>query len=369
MNVLQVIPELNAGGVEQTILDLTEALTKAGHQAHILSAGGRLEGKIIAAGGILHRRDIGAKNPLRLPGHIKATQKLIRDHAIDIVHAHSRVPALSAYKAAQKSGTPFVTTYHGIYNANNALKRRYNAIMTRGDIVIANSNYTRDHIIAEHATSPDKIRVLPRGVDMGVFDPGKVSEIAIQALRQAWGVQAGQTCLLLPGRLTRWKGQLVAIKAMSKLPESHVLVLLGDAQGRTDYVAELKALAQTLGVTDRIRLPGHSMDMPAALAASDLVISASTDPEAFGLIAAEAQAMMKPVVASAHGGSLETVDDGRTGLLVPVGDADALAGGITRALAGLPDTGAAGRARIAQYFSKTALQSGVLDVYKRLISS
>lgn len=368
MNVLQVIPELNAGGVEQTILDLTEALTAAGHTAHIVSAGGRLEDKVIAAGGILHRRNIGSKNILSLPSNIAATKAIIQQNEIDIVHAHSRAPAWPSYYASRKTKTPFVTTYHGIYNANNAIKRGYNAIMTRSDVVIANSNYTRDHIIKEHGISPDKIAVLPRGVDMDVFDPANVSASDIFALRSEWGVGEGQICLLLPGRLTRWKGQHVAIKALAALPDNCRLILLGDAQGRTDYETELTSLARDLGIESRVKLPGHFTNMPLALAASDVVISASTDPEAFGLIAAEAQAMMKPVVASAHGGSLETVDDGRTGRLTAVGDAADLAAGITTALAGLPDVGAIGRARIARSFSKAALQAGVLDVYKNCLS-
>lgn len=369
MNVLQVVPALCAGGVERTTIEMCQALTAAGYTAHVASEGGRLEDELAAAGGILHHLPMSSKNPLKLRSNSQALIGLIKTYNIDIVHARSRAPAWPAHAAARSCGVPFVTTYHGIYNAKTRLKRRYNAIMAKGDIVIANSKFTRDHIIKEHHLDADKIVVIPRGVDMVRFDPKTITNKAAQAQREAWGVGKDQTCLLLPGRLTSWKGQGVAIKALALIGEQMdaALVLLGDAQGREDYVTELKVLSESLGVAHRVKIAGHSADMPTAFAASDLVLSCSTDPEAFGRIAAEAQAMGKWVIASDHGGAKETVIDGQTGLRVAPGDEQALAGAILKSQSITPNV-AAMRAHIADNFSDTQLKAATLAVYTRLLA-
>ena len=362
MNVLQVVPELNAGGVERTVLEVDSALAEAGHGSHVASLGGRMEGELR---GTLHRLDTATKNPLRWPGLARDLRRIIAEHGIDVVHARSRAPAFSARAAARKEGAAWVTTYHGIYNAGNALKRGYNAVMASGDIVIANSEFTKAHIIREHGTDPTRIRVVPRGVDMLRFDPAQVARAEVLTLRREWGVRDGESVWLLPGRLTAWKGQAVAVRALEHSPAAR-LVCVGDAQGRDAYVAELSALASKLGVAHRLVLQGHRSDMPQVLRASDLVLSASTDPEAFGRVAAEAQAMGRPVVASAHGGALETVEDGVTGILVPPGDAKALADGAARALAMAFDAAYA-RARIDRLFSDTRLKRDVLAIYGELL--
>lgn len=372
MNILQVLPELNAGGVERTTIEIAQALTAAGHVPHIVCAGGRLEDELLAAGGILHRLNIGSKNPLSLRGNTKALIDIIKTNNIDIVHARSRAPAWPAKAAAKAAGIPFITTYHGIYNAKSAPKRAYNAVMAKGDIVIANSEFTKAHIISEHGTSPDKIVVIARGVDMAVFDPALVSGADIARIKLAWGV-ADSPVILLPGRLTRWKGQLVAVQALEYLGGDAVLVLLGDAQGRDDYVAEIETKAADLGLNRRVILAGHSRSMPAALMAADLVISASTDPEAFGRVMVEAQAMARLVVASNHGGARETITGGAGGYLVTPGDAQALADGITKILA-LPKSEYARRAKIARVrigadYSATALKIATLAVYARALEN
>lgn len=368
MNILQVVPELSAGGVERTVLEIAQALAVKGHTPHVASLGGRLEVELEAVGGMLHRLDMKSKNPLVWRANTKRLIQIIKTHKIDLVHARSRAPARSAANAARACGLPFVTTYHGIYNAKSGLKRRYNDVMARGDIVIANSQFTADHIMAEHGTARDKIVVVPRGVDMTRFDPVNVSADAVADIRAAWGIRAGRPCILLPGRLTGWKGQTVAIKALAELADlSAILVLLGDAQGREHYVAELWALAESLGVKERVRIPGHSADMPTAFMAANIVLSTSTDPEAFGRVAAEAQAMGRWVIASDHGGSRETVIEGQTGHRVPVGDSAALALAIDKALSSPPDT-TASRAHIEVNFSDTLLKAAVLKVYSRLLA-
>ena len=246
MNILQVLPELNAGGVERTTIEIAQALSAAGHVPHVASEGGRMEDELRAAGGVLHRLRMGSKNPLTLRSNTRALIKLIKGHKIDLVHARSRAPAWAAKAAAEAANIPFITTYHGIYNANSRLKRRYNAVMTKGDIVIANSNFTKNHIIKEHGTDPKKIIVIARGVDMKLFDPARVSKADIKAMQASWGLDGQSPVLLLPGRLTRWKGQLVAIEALGSLKQDAHLVLLGDAQGRSDYVAEMAAHIEAL---------------------------------------------------------------------------------------------------------------------------
>ena len=367
MNVLQVVPELNAGGVEGTTLEVAQALIAEGHSAHVISAGGRMEDELIRMGGILHKTNIGSKNILTVFPRIRMLRAIIRRYKIDIIHARSRAPAWPAYHAARLEGVPFLTTYHGIYNSGSWLKTYYNSVMAKGAHIIANSDYTKAHVIKTHGTTPEKITAIPRGVDMTKFDPDKVTAKDALAQRNRWGVTPEQKIILLPGRLTRWKGQLVAVEALSYLPKEHVLILLGDAQGRDDFVAEINSKAAELGVTDRLIKPGHSRDVPTALAAANVVISASTDPEAFGRVAAEAQAMGKPVVATAHGGALESVVDGETGFLVTPSDAKALAEGIEKALNWKNYDGMAVRARISAHYSTKSLQAKTLAVYKDLL--
>jgi glycosyltransferase involved in cell wall biosynthesis len=375
MNILQVVPELNAGGVERTTVEIASALSANAHKAHVACEGGRMEDELASAGGILHRIKLASKNPLSLRKNTRALINLIKEHKIDLIHARSRAPAWAAKAAANAAGIPFITTYHGIYNSNSKLKRRYNAIMTKGEVVIANSNFTKNHIINEHGTDTDRILVIPRGVDMDVFDPAEVKRTDIKAMRDEWGISGKRKILLLPGRLTRWKGQLVAIDAMAELKENGIeadLVLLGDAQGREDYVTELEAKIGSLELQDQVFIATHTQNMPAAYAAADIVISASTDPEAFGRVSAEAQAMERLVVASNHGGSTETIVNGETGFLVTPRDAAALANGIASVLAISPrerkQMAKKARTRIGQEFSASALQDATLSVYESVIN-
>lgn len=375
MNVLQVLPELNAGGVERTTIEIADALIRDGHTAHVASQGGRMQDQLSAMGALHHAAPLKSKSPLKLRTNTKFLIDLIKAEKIDIIHARSRAPAWAAAAAAKACDIPFITTYHGIYNAKSRLKRRYNAVMTKGDVVIANSNFTNDHIIAEHGTDPSRLVVIPRGVDMALFDPKTVSTADINTCRKNWGVNTDNPVLLLPGRLTRWKGQLLAITALADLHKNGQichLVLLGDAQGREHYVEEIKAHAKTCGVENHVIIAEHSNDMPTAFASADCVISASTDPEAFGRVSAEAQAMGAFIIASAHGGSLETVEHGAGGLLFTPSDADNLSQALQSALSLLStETRAArtkrqkqARARIQGNFSAHALQQATLAVYR-----
>ncbi|WP_298915761.1 glycosyltransferase family 4 protein [uncultured Algimonas sp.] len=364
-NVLQVLPALEAGGVERTTIEVADALGRAGHGAFVASGGGRLVSRLAKTGATHFTANVGSKRLLSFPWRVAAIRKLIVLNGIDIVHARSRAPAWAAWRAALAEGVPFVTTYHGIYNEGFAGKRRYNSVMARGDLVIANSTFTARHIMDTHGTPEARIRIIPRGVDMAMFDPDAVPPRRIEAVWKKWSVNESDRVVLLPARLTRWKGQTVAIRALAQLPDDTVLVCAGDPQGRDAYVAELRALAEELGVAGRLRLPGHEADMPAAMLAADRVLTPSTDPEAFGRTAAEAQAMGRWVVASGHGGAVDVVEDGVTGTLAAPGDPQALA----RALTSAPDDhdAAYARARIGARFSKAALQQATLDVYAEVL--
>lgn len=372
MIVLQVIPELDAGGAERTTVDIARAIVAAGGTALVASAGGRLEPELAATGAEMIRLPLASKNPLTLWANAAALARIIRERNVAIVHARSRAPAWSALLAARRTGVRFVTTYHGIYNARSAFKRWYNGVMAQGDAVIANSAFTARHLVAVHGTDPARVTVIPRGTDLARFDPAAVPPERVAAMRASWGLTGGAPVILLPGRLTRWKGQAVAITALAGVPGA-VLVLAGDAQGREGYVAELDALAQRLGLGGRVVRPGHVADMPAALAAADVVVSASTEPEAFGRVAVEAQAMARPVVATAIGATEETVRDGVTGHLVPPGDAEALAATLRELLArdpvALAAMGAAGRAHVLARFTVAAMASATLGVYQRLLAA
>jgi len=367
MNVLQLTPELNAGGVEGTTLEVAEALIKAGHGAHVVSAGGRLANDLTALGAALHPMDIGSKNVLTYWRRVKALCALIKTHNIDIVHARSRAPAWPGLAAARKMNIPFLATYHGIYNAKSALKRRYNAVMTKGALTIANSNMTKDHIIKEHGLDPRRIIVIPRGVDLYAFDPDVITPDDITITRAAWGVKPSDCALLLPGRLTTWKGQAIAIQALPTLPAHAKLIIMGDAQGREAYVNELKALCAQHSLADRIIFAAHSANMALMMASSDIVLSTSIEPEAFGRVAIEAQAMGKPIIATAHGGTLETVLDGQTGLWVTPGDPAALSAAVMKAMNGFNHNPLLARRHIRANYSKQQLQQKTLAVYQQLM--
>ena len=370
--VLQVLPALGGGGVERGTVEITSIIARLGGLPLVASAGGRLAPAVERAGGRNLILGLDSKNPWRIWRNAAALERLIRAHQVDIVHARSRAPAWSALLAARRTGAHFVTTYHGSYNENLPGKRRYNAVMAMGERVIAVSQFIAGLIAERHGTDPARIRVIHRGVDPAVFDPARVGPDRQVRLLRAWRVQDGQTTLVLPGRLTRWKGQAVLIEALARMRhQGAVAVLVGADQGRARYAAELAALAERLGVGDRLRIVGDCEDMPAALSLSDVVVNASTDPEAFGRVVIEAQAMARPVIATDHGGAVETVAHGETGWRVPPGDADALATALDHAL-GLSQEeraalGARARASVLASYTVEAMQMKTIEVYREVL--
>ena len=370
--VLQVLPSLVTGGVERGTIEITQAIARTGWTALVASSGGRLVPAVESAGGRHVTLPLECRNPLTVWRNAGRLASVIRAEGVNVVHARSRAPAWSAWLACQRTGVHFVTTYHGTYNEDLPFKRKYNSVMAKGERVIAASRFIADLIVRQHQIEPSRIRVIRRGVDLTTFDPAAVSGDRMMRLVQAWRLPEAATVVLLPGRLTSWKGQGVLIEALARINRSDVCgVLVGSDQGRHHYSSALVKRAEELGVGDRLRLVGQCDDMPAALMLADVVVHASTQPEAFGRVVIEAQAMGRPVIASDLGGPAETVEQGATGWRVPPGDASALASAIERMLGLNAEERAAlaGRARAAVHanFTVGAMQAATLGVYREVI--
>ena len=370
--VLQVLPSLITGGVERGTIEITQAVAEADGGALVASAGGPLVKAVERVGGRHFTLPLDAKNPLALWRNAARIEALIRAENVAIVHARSRAPAWSAWLACRRTGAHFVTTYHGVYNEDLPFKRHYNAVMARGEIVIAASRYVAELIAFRHRLDRARIRIIPRGVDPEVFDPSLVVPDRLARLARDWRLPDGAPTVVLPGRLTAWKGQSVLLSAVARLSRRDVCcVLVGSDQGRRRYSVQLVRQAERLGIAPRVRLVGNCDDMPAALMLSDVVVHASVQPEAFGRVVIEAQAMGRPVIAADLGGPVETVRHGETGWRVPPGDAAALAAAIDQALA-LPDVerdalGQRARQAVQRGYSVRAMQEATLDVYEELL--
>jgi len=383
--ILQIIPRLDTGGAELATLEIALALKDAGARALVASEGGRLALALAGAGGELIPFPAATKNPFAMWANARALERLVGREGVGLLHARSRAPAWSALIAARRAGVPFVTTYHGAYGTELPFKNFYNSVMARGDLVIANSRFTAELIRVRHGTPEERLRVIHRGVDLAAFDPAAVAAERVAALRKSWGVGAKTRIVLHAARLTGWKGQRVVIEAARRLTEGSrladtVFVLAGDPQGREAYAAELKALIAAHGLDRVVRLVGHCGDMAGAFAAAHAAVVASSEAEAFGRAAAEAEAMGCPVVATDLGAARETVlatphvGAGRaTGWLVAPGDAAALAGALAQALALKPAAraamGARARRHVAANFSLERMRRATLAVYDELLGT
>src|SRR5271166_7056799 len=368
--VLQVLPSLFTGGVERGTVEIARAIAEAEATSLVASAGGPLVRSIERAGGTHFTLPLATKNPLRIWRNAASLEALIRAQKVSLVHARSRAPAWSAWLACQRTGVPFVTTYHGAYSEAFPLKRRYNEVMARGRIVIAASRYIADLVAARHGVPAERIRVIPRGVDLAVFDPATINGSRIAGLAEAWRLPDGVRTVVLPGRLTAWKGHAVLLEAIARLGRSDVLgVLVGAHQGRHHYARQLEQQATRLGIAERVRLVGQCDDMPAALCLADVVVHASTEPEAFGRVVIEAQAMGRPVIASDLGGPVETVRQGETGWRVRPGDPEALAAAIAVALdLDQEERLALGERARASVPTVRAMQDATLEVYEAVLT-
>lgn len=372
--VLQVLPALNSGGVERGTVEMTQAIVRAGGTALVASQGGRLVAGVERAGGRHIGLRLNSKDPWVIWRNAGRLAEIIRRQQVDIVHARSRAPAWSALMACRNTGAHFVTTYHGLYSEDLPGKRLYNSVMARGERVIAISHYVAEHVATRCRIDPARIRVIPRGVDPSVFDPDAIEPNRIARIMDTWRLQEGARTVVLAGRLTRWKGQSVLIDALAKLGRQDICaVLVGSDRGHPRYAISLVRQAERLGVIGQLRLVGECDDMPAALLLADVVVNASTKPEGFGRAVIEAQAMQRPVIATDHGGAVETVAQGVTGWRVPPSDADALAAAIAHAFS-LPDEeraalGHRARESVQQSYTTSAMQQATLDLYAELLAA
>jgi glycosyltransferase involved in cell wall biosynthesis len=368
--VLQVVPSLVSGGVERGTVDLAGALVAAGWTAYVASAGGPMEKELARAGAQHITLPLASKNPLVIRRNGKSLAEIIRRCKIDIVHARSRAPAWSAWSAARATGRRFVTTFHNAYDTDLPLKQRYNSVMARGDRVIAISQFVAEHVAQVYGVGADRLRTIPRGVDLARFDPRRVWGQQVAELAVGWRVPDGFAVVMLPGRLTRWKGGLDFIEAIGRLMRKDVCGVMVGGQQHRSFRRELETAIEQRRLAGRFRIVEDYRDMPTAYALADVVVSASTDPEGFGRVIVEAQAMGRPVVATDHGGAQETIQPG-TGWLVPPRDPAALAAAIDQALALDQEARAAfgrrARAQVAAGYTREIMCARTIEVYEELL--
>ena len=372
--VLQVLPALESGGVERGTLEIAEALIANGFRSYVASEGGALVSRLEGKGSHHFTLPMASKKPLTMLRNVKRLKKIINQYGIGLIHARSRAPAWSAYFAAKQCGIPYVTTFHGHYSLGGGLKKWYNSIMTRGDRVIAISDFTADHIQRTYHPENANLVTIHRGVDVDIFNPKQLHHERMIALTREWQLPDEGTIILAPGRITRWKGQSVLVEALAQLPDRDFLcIFLGDDSGHPQYRRELERKVLDLKLAGNVRFAGATLDMVSAYTLAHIVVVPSLRPEAFGRVPAEAGAMQRPVIATNHGGARETVIDGSTGWLVKPGSADALAKALHEAMhidKELYDAmGKAAREHICTHFNKKTMCDKTLSVYRELLGT
>jgi glycosyltransferase involved in cell wall biosynthesis len=376
LTVLIVVPTLHAGAADAGAIDLARILKSAGHRVIVASQGGRLESDISPADFV--RLDVASQNPAVMAKCALALARLVRERRCDVIHAHGRSAAWSAYAAARWCGVPLLTTWYKGFRQQNLFKRLYNSVMARGERVIAVSDQIAELIVDRYRIPAGRITVVPASIDAARFDPAAVSAERLDAIRRAWGVRADTKVILVVGRMLRRKGHDVVVKAVHRLKQrglkDFVCVFAGEDQGRTHYTGELWDLVSSTGTADVVRLVGAVEDMPAAYAAASVVVSAAVQPEGLQRAILEAQAMARPVVVSDLAAGPEVVlappmvaEERMTGLRVPAGDEAALAASLIR-LFSLNDApraaiGARGRAWVMAQFDAQGVARTTLALY------
>lgn len=376
--VLQVLPSLVSGGVERGTIDVAAALVRAGWRALVVSQGGPLVRELDRAGAEHIALPLNTKNPKHVKENIARIADVIRREKVSLVHARSRAPGWSAREAARETGVPFVTTFHGIYSLGPfGLKKFYNRVMADGEIVIAVSNFVRDHILENYKTPADRIRVIHRGIDAAAYDEKNVTSTRLIQVAQRWRLQDAGQVIMLPGRLTALKGHDVLIDALAELKRRRGGVLdlrcLMVGQGASGYGARIMSHAVARRVDGHVQVIEDCNDMPAAYMVTDVVVVASTRPEAFGRVIAEAQAMGRPVVACSHGPTAEIILPGVTGWMFTASDPVSLADALERALSLSGEE----RARVAamaaerarKLFNKDEMCAKTLKVYDEVLAN
>ena len=380
LKVLQVIPKLGYGGAETGCYDVAHYLPENNCESFIVTSGGELIKFIDKKKVKVIRLPVHSKNPLLIIINFIALVGIILFNDISIVHARSRAPAWSCFFATLVTGRKFVTTFHGTYNFKNSFKKFYNSIMVRSHLIIAGSNFIFSHIkenYSKYLNDKKKLMVIFRGINIDYFDPTTKIESDEKKLLKKWDIEKNKKIILMPGRLTSWKGQEIFIEAINLVNielgyEAFYAVILGSDQGRDLFKKKLIRLSEQHRITKQIRFIDHCKDMALAYKISDIVVSASIEPEAFGRVAVEAQSMEKTIIASNIGGSNETIVDEKTGFLFEAGNAKALSQKILKTLSldetSLKSIGIEGRKNIMQKFNVEKMCFSTYSEYKRILN-
>ncbi|MDB3987908.1 glycosyltransferase family 4 protein [Candidatus Pelagibacter sp.] len=380
LKVLQVIPKLGYGGAETGCYDIAHYLPENNCGSYIVTSGGELLKFIDKKKVKIIKLPVHSKNPLIIFINFLALIFIILINNISIVHARSRAPAWSCLIAAKITGRKFVTTFHGTYNFNSKIKKFYNSVMVRSDLIIAGSNFIFSHIkenYTKYLNAKKKLLVIFRGINVDYFDPTTKLDSDEKKLLKKWEIEKDKKLILLPGRLTGWKGQEVFIEAINLVNielgyEAFYAVILGSDQGRNLYRKKLIRLTEQYRLINQVKFIDHCKDMALAYKVSDIVVSASIEPEAFGRVAVEAQSMEKPIIASNIGGSNETVIDEKTGFLFESNNAKSLSQKILKILsmdeASLNSIGREGRKNIIQKFNVEKMCFSTYSEYKRILN-
>ena len=380
LKVLQVIPKLGYGGAETGCYDLAHYLPENNCSSYIVTSGGELLKFIDRKKVKVIKLPVHSKNPLLMLFNSIALIFIILLNNISIVHARSRAPGWSCLIATKITRRKFVTTFHGTYNFKNSLKKFYNSVMVRSDLIIAGSNFIFSHIdknYSKYLGIKKKFLVIFRGINVDYFDSSTTLDTEENRLTSDWEVEKNKKIILMPGRLTAWKGQETFIEALNLVNkelgyESFNAVILGSDQGRDIYTKKIKRLAEQYRLTSQLKFIEHCKNMPLAYKISNIVVSASVEPEAFGRVAVEAQSMEKPIIASDIGGSNETIIDNVTGFLFQSGNAEALSKKIVEVLqldeSRLKSIGIEGRKNIIKKFNVEKMCFSTYSEYKKLLN-
>jgi len=380
LKVLQVIPKLGYGGAETGCYDLAHYLPENNCSSYIVTSGGELLKFIDKKKVKVIKLPVHSKNPFLMLFNSIALIFIILLNNISIVHARSRAPAWSCLLATKITRRKFVTTFHGTYNFKNPIKKLYNSVMVRSDLIIAGSNFIFSHINQNYSKYLDlkkKFLVIFRGINVDYFDSSTTLDTEENRLTSDWEVDKNKKMILMPGRLTAWKGQETFIEALNLVNEelgyeSFNAVILGSDQGRDIYTKKIKRLAEQYRLTSQLKFIEHCKNMPLAYKISDIVVSTSVEPEAFGRVAVEAQSMEKPIIASDIGGSNETIIDNVSGFLFQSGNAEALSKKIVEVLqldeSRLKSIGIEGRKNIIKKFNVEKMCFSTYSEYKKLLN-
>ena len=380
LKVLQVIPKLGYGGAETGCYDLAHYLYENDCSSYIVTSGGALIKYINRKKVKLIRLPVNSKNPILILINSIILTAIILIFNINIVHARSRAPAWSCLIATKITRRKFVTTFHGTYNFKSTIKKYYNSIMVRSDLIIAGSNFIFSHIkenYSNYLNPNNKFLVIFRGINTEYYNPKKIKESDEIKLEKKWQINKERKIILLPGRLTAWKGQEMFLEALNRLktkePEKKfIAVILGSDQGRKIYNKKLQRLVEQYRLINDVIIVDNLQLMPLAYKISDVVVSASIEPEAFGRVSVEAQSMEKPIIASNIGGSKETVIDEKTGFLFPAGDVDKLSEKLSHIFdldqTTLKFMGTEGRKNIIEKFNVEKMCFSTYSEYRKLIN-